>query len=138
MPLQLSLFGSRKQRGKAPPTPSEGQIQEALVQLLDRWGTRGWRYTHIASGGLRDKITASILKRRGVKRGWPDLIFLSPYPPSVNFLELKRRGEALSDAQQDFQLFCADNGYRHAVADNLQDAVAILKDWGALRASVSA
>jgi hypothetical protein len=50
------------------------------------------------SGEYRDSITASRLQRLGVVAGWPDLQFAGPDRKMV-FLELKRRGGRLSEAQ---------------------------------------
>lgn len=50
---QLSLFRSRKQRGTAPPAPSEFQSQAFLVDVIRRWLDPAWKFTHIASGEYR-------------------------------------------------------------------------------------
>jgi hypothetical protein len=47
---QLNLFRSRKQRGIAPPAPSEFQLHCAVADTIKRWIMPGWIYTHIASG----------------------------------------------------------------------------------------
>lgn len=139
MPGQLSLFGSRRQRGKAPPPPLEKELHKQTAEILDKWKTRGWIFTHIGHGGFKLGIIPRMeLKRKGLKPGWADFILLSPYPSRTHFLELKRRGYDLSEAQQAFQFWCVANDVPYAVADNLPDAIATLKDWGAIRASVSA
>jgi hypothetical protein len=139
MPGQLSLFGSRRQRGRQPPPPLEKELHKQTADILDRWKTRGWLHTHIGHGGFKlDIIPRMELKRKGLKPGWADFILLAPHPAKAHFLELKRQGETLSDVQQEFQFFCLANGYPYAVADTLPDVIATLKDWGAIRASVSA
>jgi hypothetical protein len=135
---QLSLFAGRRQRGKSPPPEPELNLQCAVADILDRWGTRGWKFTHLPMGERRNVITGARLKRMGTKRGWPDFILLSPYPSRAHFLELKRLGAKLTDEQQEFQWFCVANEIPYAMADSLKDAMAALKDWGAVRAKVSA
>jgi VRR-NUC domain-containing protein len=138
-PSQLSLFKGHNQRGTVTlATGSEFELQCMVVDVLDRWGTRGWKWSHFPSGEYRPWGTGKRLERMGLKRGWPDLVLLSPYPPKLHQLELKRPGEKLTDDQIDHQAFCVGNGYVYAVAFSFKEALAILKDWGAVRASVSA
>ena len=129
---QIDLFTRRPR--KPPPTP-EFSPHVMVADVLDRWMSPGWRFTHTASGELRDKITAPRLKRMGLKRGWPDFILLAP-ASLAHFLELKRRGETLSETQEDFADWCSPHGYPCACVDDFTAALAILKHWGAVRGSV--
>jgi hypothetical protein len=131
---QHDLFTRRAR--KLPPAP-EFAIHVMVADLLDRWASPGWRWTHIASGELRNIATAARLKRMGVKPGWPDFILLHPkgWP---HFLELKRRGGKLSAAQDDFRAWCAVNQTPFACVDSFDKALATLKGWGALRMMVRA
>jgi hypothetical protein len=135
---QLSLFAGKRQRGLKPPGRHEFALHVLVADILRRWGTTGWRWTHLPFGEKRNVITGARLKRMGTKRGWPDFILLSPYPAKAHFLELKREGGTLTDEQQDLQMWLVANGYEYKVADNFRDAVNILRDWGAVRASVNA
>jgi hypothetical protein len=121
---------------RAPPAP-EFNLQCLVADILRRWHTPGWRFTHIASGELRSKATAARLKRMGVIPGWPDFILLSP-DALAHFLELKRRGRKLADDQEDFADYCAERGYPFEWTDNFNQALAILKRWGAVRGNVHA
>ncbi|HKE94978.1 MAG TPA: VRR-NUC domain-containing protein [Povalibacter sp.] len=135
---QLSLFGGRRQRGRKPPPAPEINLHIAIADTLKRWGTTGWRWTCIAHGGFRlPVITAVRLKRMGLRPGFSDFLLLSPYPPKAHFLEVKRRGGKLSDAQAEFQGFCELHEYPYAVVDDYQSAMAALADWGAIRVSLS-
>ena len=131
---QIDLFTRRPR--KPPPAP-EFSLHCMVTDTLDRWLSPGWRFTHFPSGELRDKVTAARLKRMGVKPGWPDFILLSP-AGNAHFLELKRRGERPSDSQDEFAAWCAAHGYPFACVDDFTAALAILKDWGAVRGSVHA
>jgi hypothetical protein len=108
-----------------------------VAEMLDRWASTGWRWTHIASGELRDKVTAARLKRMGVKPGWPDFILISNLGVP-HFLELKRRRRTLSPAQEEFARWCVETALPHAVCDGFDKALAALKMWGALRVEASA
>jgi hypothetical protein len=136
---QLGLFKGRRQRGTAPPTPRENELHTRLVQLIDRWPAPGskWIYTHIASGEKRDIVTAARLKRMGVKRGWPDFIFVDEASRRVFFLELKRRGQQPSEEQWRIALHLESAGCEYRWTDDLREAIAWLKDLGVLRSMVS-
>jgi hypothetical protein len=131
---QVDLFTKRVR--KPPPAP-EFALQCMVADILNRWITPGWRFSHFPAGELRNKATAARLKRMGLARGWADLILLSP-AALAHFLELKRRGETLSDDQEDFESYCLAHGYPHAWTDSFDGALFVLKRWGALRTGISA
>jgi hypothetical protein len=129
---QIDLFTRRPRK---PPTAPEFSLHVMVADVIDRWASPGWRFTHFPAGELRDKITAGRLKRMGVKPGWPDFILLSP-AALAHFLELKRRGEHLSENQSEFADWCATHGYPFACCDDFRAALARLQAWGAVRGSV--
>ena len=49
----MHLFRSRRQKGIAPPAPSEFSLHCAVVDTVKRWINPGWIFTHIASGEKR-------------------------------------------------------------------------------------
>jgi hypothetical protein len=139
---QLQLFGSRRQRGRAPPTPLEFEVHCMVADTLRRWGSPNWIWTHIPFGEKRSAVTGARLKRMGVNPGWADLLLIPPLDHAPrwcrrpHFLELKRHGGRLTEAQAGFALWCKLNGCPHAVAHSYQEAVEVLKGWGAVRAGV--
>lgn len=132
---QLLLFGKRRRTGRGS---KEFNLHVMVADILARWGTTGWRWTHLPFGENRNPVTGARLKRMGTQRGWPDFILCSPYPPKAHFLELKRQGGELSDEQRKLMLWFKANGYEYEVASNFKVALDTLKMWGAVRASVSA
>jgi hypothetical protein len=96
----------------------------------------GWQSTHIASGELRDIRTASKLKTMGLKRGWPDLILISP-AGIFHGLELKRAGETLTPDQEAFQLWAIRYSIPYCVAHSIDEALRALDHWGALRIKIN-
>lgn len=138
MPGQLSLFKGKRQRGVKRPPSKEFATHCMVADMLRRWQTPGWRWSHFPAGEWRHPATAMRLKRMGVQVGWPDFILLKPDDGGAHFLELKRAGSTLTDWQFAFMEWCAHNGYPYVWCDNFKDAIACLKNWGALRASVSA
>jgi hypothetical protein len=119
---QLSLFKSKRQRGCAPPAPSEFASQAFLVDICRRWIMPGWRFGHIPNGEYRDPITANRLRRLGVVAGWPDLQFAGP-DRQMAFLELKRRGGWLSPAQQAMRDHLEGCGFDYLCTDSVDQAI---------------
>ena len=139
MQQQLPLFGKRRSRSRGH---LEFNTHVAVADVLRRWSTPGWRWTHLPFGEHRNAVTGARLKRMGTQVGWPDFILLSPsvlpdLSGTAHFLELKREGGKLTDFQRSFAEFCVENGFPHYWCDNFKDAVTMLKTWGAVRASVS-
>jgi hypothetical protein len=133
-PGQRDLFTKRAR--KAPPA-REIALQCMVADVLKRWISPGWIFTHIGHGGLRTKTTAIQLKRAGLMPGWPDLILLSP-DGRPHFLELKRRGGKLSDAQKRFAAWCREHGVRFEYHDSFDGALKTLRECGAVRTEISA
>lgn len=114
------------------PAVKEHVTHIAVVHHLEYFGRPDWEWTHPASGEHRDKRTAAKLKAMGTKPGWPDLIFVSP-EGIFHGLELKREGTGrLSPAQRAFRDRCLERGWFYAVADNLNDALTVLRSWGVI------
>lgn len=134
---QLSLFKGKRQRGVRPPPALELRTQIALADTLRVSLCPGWNWTHIGHGGKRSIQTATMMKRSGQQPGWSDFILLSPHA-LAHFLELKRKGGVISDAQQAFANYCNTYGYPHAVVFGFDDAIAVLKHWRVVRISVTA
>jgi hypothetical protein len=137
---QLHLFRSKRQRGiRVDYSSSEFKMHCAVADTLKRWATPNWIFSHFPAGEKRTAATGARLKKMGVQAGWPDLVFLAPQGHPIQrpmFLELKRRGGKLTEAQAGFAAWCVANGCPHAVAYSYDEAVAALKRWGVLRAGV--
>ncbi|MBO0715729.1 MAG: VRR-NUC domain-containing protein [Rhizobiales bacterium] len=133
-PGQLNLFTGRV---RGPPTPLEFKLHCMVADVLRRWLTEGWVYTHVPNGELRSKSTGARLKRMGLIPGWPDFILLSD-DGHPHFLELKRKGMSLSENQYVFAEWACDRGLPYAVCDNFDAALGQLKTWGAVITSVRA
>lgn len=137
MARQLSLFKGRRQRGVEPPPPKELGLHIALEQLLRVNCNPAWRYTHIPNGEERDKRVAAKLKAMGVKRGWPDFLFVGPDRRVVG-LELKREGEDMTDEQLAIGTHFSACGFAFCCTSRLDVAIGMLRDLGIVRARVAA
>ena len=84
----------------------------------------------IPNGGLRNKITAAKLKAQGVKAGVPDL-FLPVARGRYHglWIEMKKEGGKLSEAQNIWARWLFDEGYGHFIAFSWEQAAAILENY---------
>lgn len=114
----------------------EEGLQAGLVKLLALSLAKGWIFYHVPNGEGRAKATAGILKGLGVKSGVFDLVFVSPKGRHY-YLELKAPGKHLSRNQIEFAQFCIGAGIPTAIADTIEQAIAILVGWGAMQNRVS-
>jgi hypothetical protein len=142
---QRELFSGRW-RKVLERDPLEDEIQKTLIQHLHLRCRPGVIYFHIPNGGWRTKITGMWLKLMGVRPGvadlefnwyagcvWDELTGRTVNATRVLYLELKARGRKQSSAQRQFQTECGLVGAIYATADNIDDALAILKQYGILQ-----
>lgn len=134
VPPLIAIAEGRRARPRKGPLMRESELRlhSRVVSLLRVWGCPEWRWTHIPSGEKSEPRTAAKLKMMGVARGWPDLVLIGP-DSRFHGLELKRDGGRLSEDQQGLARWCATHGAAFSCADSFKGAVAVLKQWGALR-----
>ena len=126
---QIDLF---TRRVRTPPPAKEFASHVMVADTLKRWCRPTFRYTHIPNGELREDATAAKLKRMGVQPGWPDFAIIGP-PLGFYALEMKRRGEKLTDDQDAFRIYCESAGFPFKIAYSFGDACLILASWGVLK-----
>lgn len=117
--------------------PSETKEQITLAALLNQinYNDRKLRWAHIPNQGKRSGKTAKILEMMGLKKGLLDiLIFDSPpaYPLMKGAaLELKKlKGGKASPEQMEWLDYFNSNSWVAGVAEGLNEALKLLKDWG--------
>jgi hypothetical protein len=112
------------------PVPPECQTQGALAQLIDLTITPGWVWTSSAVGGFRRSARLNAMR---LKAGRSDLQLLDPNG-RFHGLELKRKGKGrVRPAQEAFRQHCVAHAIPYAVADTDDEAISILRGWGAIR-----
>ena len=109
----------------------EAAIQRAVFEHLRIRPAAGVFSFHCPNGGARRPIEAAILKGLGVVAGVPDVIAIKDGRTFA--LELKTPGGRLSDNQRATHRAMLEAGVQVAVADNLDDALALLEGWELLR-----
>jgi hypothetical protein len=139
---QLHLFKGKRQRGqRVDVSPSEFQLHCQVADTLERWRSANWVSTHFPAGEERPSAAGARLKRMGLRAGLPDFLLFPPqdWPElRTHFLELKRRGGRLSDAQVEFEFWARANHYPFQIADTYELALATLQQWGAVRTGIKA
>jgi len=111
----------------------EDGIQAALVEHL-RWRlVPGVVWYAVPNGEKRDIVTASRLKKLGVRAGVADIAFVLPGGAAA-YLELKAGKEGWqSPEQKQFEADVTAAGARYALARTIDDALTVLKEWGVIR-----
>jgi hypothetical protein len=89
----------------------------------------------VPNGGARNAKTGARLKAEGVKPGVPDIALLINGAP--HFLELKTERGYLTQAQKRVREEIEAAGGQWAVAKGLDDALATLEHWGAIKPDLS-
>jgi hypothetical protein len=137
-PSQRDLF-TRRWRKLAEPQKEVTSLHIPLVSML-RWCVRPdviWR--HVPNGEHRDPRTAAKLKAMGVLAGCADLEFFyrtTAGAPELLFLELKRPGGKLSEAQAAFGLAMQLLGAEFEVACSVDEAIGIIGKRGLIKPGV--
>ena len=111
---------------KRTTAPTEKQIHKAVI---DHW----------RACGLPGTLVATIPNMRahgqaGLTKGLADLIVITPaLGGKTAYLELKKTGGHLSEAQADFGQLCFMRGIPWAVSYGRDEPIKILEEWGAVK-----
>lgn len=115
---------------------SEHVLQIAVAQYLDRALPPDAFWTSIDSAG-RGPIAGARMKRRGVKRGLPDILIL--WSSVTLWIELKSRKGRVSEQQDDFGWHAIRAGHHWHVCRSVDDLASRLAEYGIpLRARIAA
>jgi hypothetical protein len=115
---------------------SEEAIHKAVIDALHFLHAPGVVFYHVPNGGWRHPTTAGRFVRMGVRSGVPDITIHLPGGRTA-FLELKAATGRLSPEQQRFMDQVAAIGCLTAVAYAIDEALEILRRWGAVRSPVN-
>jgi hypothetical protein len=110
----------------------EAQIQAAIVEHLAKRGRPGVMALAPCNEGKRSPAAAAYLRKLGMYPGAADLCVIVPEEP-VLFLELKAKGGKPSPEQLAFGTAIQVAGHAWRCVDNIDDALALLEQWGAIR-----
>lgn len=116
------------------PKQSEHKLQVSLIAYLAIAGRKDLHWFAVPNGGHRHIAQASRLKAEGVRSGTPDLCFMLE-DGRVGWLEMKTEKGRLGPAQIAFKEIAERLGHHWGLARNLDEAIAHLRTWGALKSS---
>jgi len=117
---------------RRPRYVSERLIQRALFDHIGWRKNPGWLFWSTPNGGKRSLSLGADLKRQGMTAGIGDVSALSPVGGYYE-LELKAEYGRLSPAQRERLEALRTSGCQAEVAYGLDDALAKLIAWGAIR-----
>jgi hypothetical protein len=105
-------------------------LQQTLVEILNEEIKGDVEWTCFPAGG-GGAVRGTFLKKMGLKRGWPDLIFLRN--GQFYGLELKAEKGKLSEAQVGTQSRLGLCGGLIATAWSIEESIHIIDGWGLLK-----
>ena len=102
----LQLLRKPKKQKGKAPPPLEFASHVFVADMLRRWCNPQWEWTHLPLG---EKLV---------------------------WLELKRKGKKLNEAQQQIEKHLRKCGFEYLVTDNVNEAISWLKRLGILLANI--
>lgn len=123
----LALYRKQRRRRMTP----EASLHIAVAEHLRLAAMPGSWFLHIPNEGKRSLAQGAHLKRLGMFPGAADLLIFTAL--DVCWLELKALGNRPTPEQIAFGELAKATGHRWAWADNINDALAILREFGALK-----
>lgn len=118
------IFHSKKPKRR----DDEAALQRVVVQHLKLRAAPGVLWYKITNEGKRSAVMGAEMKRQGLRPGAADIAIV--VRGRCNFLELKKRGEKPPEAQKQFMADALAAGADYAWADNINDALILLNQWG--------
>lgn len=117
-----------------PLIPSEHQSQAAVISwwalACNAFGLPRFALFAIPNGGARDPITGARLKAEGVRPGVPDLMLAVKRNNCCGlFIEMKKRGNNPTPAQQEVLTYLHDAGYGWGVCWDADEAIAKITNY---------
>lgn len=117
---------------KAAPGQSEHKLQVSLIGYLAIAGRKDLHWFAVPNQSNRHIANAAKMKAEGVRAGTPDLCFMLD-GGKVAWLEMKTEKGRLSPAQQWFRDTAQRLGHHWGLARSLDEAIVLLREWGALK-----
>ena len=116
---------------------TEASEQEAVITICKFMENRYPELKllhHCPNGGKRDRVSAAVLKRQGVKAGVPDLHLPVPKGQYASlYIEMKYGDGRLQKEQKEFLKQAADYGNFVAVCYSQEIALKVIEDYVTLK-----
>ena len=111
---------------------SEHRLQASVLRFLEVHAVRNTYVFAIPNEAKRSFTLAARMKASGLRAGVADLCIMFP-EGRVAWLELKTLKGRQTPEQKNFEEVCDVLGHRYGLAHSLDEAIDILKRWGALK-----
>lgn len=112
----------------------EAALQQQLVAIVRLAHKPGVVFHSTPNEGVRSPREGARMKRMGLLPGAGDLLFVLPPYGRAAYLELKAgKTGRQSDSQKAFEADVTAAGARYAIARDIDSALIILKEWGAVK-----
>ena len=111
---------------------TEASEQITLIAMIDSFHPALSDFiAHIPNGGKRDAKTGALMKKMGVRPGWPDLVYTRMRGRyGALFIEMKRmKGGSTSQAQKRVHEALRGEGYRVRVCRGWREALETLLEY---------
>lgn len=112
---------------------TEIQEQQAIIEWAEYMSGQFpelRRLYHVPNGGLRNPVTAGLMKKMGVKSGVPDLhLPIQRGGFAGLYIEIKTRDGKPSPAQLDWLKALNDEGYCALVAWGAEHGILLLREY---------
>lgn len=104
---------------------TESRLQQSCIKYFDlQYPQYKQLLFAIPNGGKRGKVTASIMKAEGVRRGIADLFLSIPKECSHGmYIEMKTKDGIMSPEQKTFRDLVRQNNYLHVVCRDLEQFI---------------
>ena len=110
---------------------SEHILQVQVLEVIAYKGKRTFAFA-IPNAGNRGLATAARMKAEGLTAGVADLCVMLQ-GGRVGWLEIKTAKGKQSNSQKGFAAVCAELGHPYALVRSLNEAISVLREWGALK-----
>jgi len=111
---------------------NEHLLQTFVLAHLEAYARRNVYAFAIPNAARRSPMLAARMKAEGLRAGVADLCIMLP-GGRTGWLELKNRKGRQSVAQLSFAAICERLDHDYAVVRSLDEAITVLKAWGALK-----
>jgi len=111
---------------------TEHDEQKAVIKWFDlQYPALRGRLAAVPNGGQRNKIVAAKLKAEGVRKGFPDLMLLTPRGGYYGLIvEMKREKDSYATAEQkDWLVWLNAQGFFAVVCNGFEEARVVIKNY---------
>jgi hypothetical protein len=108
----------------------EHDLQKQVLEVIALQSKSAFAFA-VPNAAMRSPALAARMKAEGLMSGVADLCVMLP-EGKAGWLELKTATGRQSETQRTFEIVCIGLDHPYALVRSLDEAIAVLKSWGAL------